>query len=365
MSTIVTAADAASFLSVVPRLLGYVPTRSLVLVPLSAGRSLGGMRLDLPPEDDAGAVEQVTSTAIGLLCRLPDVDALVAVAYTDATCTAGLPGEAYMTQLARVADACGLRICDALVVAADGWGGWHGARAGQVHALSEVVVQGVMGDQSAGAALPSTSRGSRESVAQAWASLDAALHVVCSVASLPHAVERIDPAALEAACALDDLPDLFERALAWPVDDLAPMQAATLGWCLARPSLRDIALVQWAASRTAGEHAFEAQQRWEDGEEYPIDIACIMWGEGPRPDPERLQHALDLTRHVAALLPKRRRSGPLAVCGWLSWALGRSSHADAYVRQALAHDPEHGLAQIVSSLVSAGHLPDWAFDRGV
>ena len=76
---------------------------------------------------------------------------------------------------------------------------------------------------------------------------------------------------------------------------------------------------------------------------------------------ERLQRALALVREVAALVPKAHRPGPLALCGWLSWALGRSSHADRYAAMALAIDRRHGLADIVRSFVRAGHLPDWAF----
>ena len=46
--TVVKAADAAQFLSIVPRMLGYHPTRSLVVIPFHGGRSLGAMRFDLP-----------------------------------------------------------------------------------------------------------------------------------------------------------------------------------------------------------------------------------------------------------------------------------------------------------------------------
>ena len=64
---------------------------------------------------------------------------------------------------------------------------------------------------------------------------------------------------------------------------------------------------------------------------------------------------------VAALLPKARRAGARAVCGWLAWALGRSTHADRYAAQAQRIERRHGLAEIVRSFVAAGHLPDWAF----
>lgn len=374
MSLTVKAADAAQFLSLVPRLLGCTPTRSLVIVPMSGGRSLGAMRLDLPPDE---FVDAVASHAIGMLCRIGEADALLAVVYTDEVAAGAkrLPGAELLAALDEKADAGGLRLVDALTVAADGWGSHHdpsvppGGRplaelrvhAAAAAALADAGVDAApAGDQSSGAALPRVAQGARRAVAQALQSLGSALEVICGIPSVTGASTRIDPAALEAACELDDLPALFEAALTWhPTDH--PMRAAMLGWCLARPSLRDIALVQWASDEGGGDLAMEAQRRWEDGAEYPADLASVMWGEGPRPASERLEAALSLAREVAALVPKAQRPGPLAVCAWLSWALGRSSHADRYAAMALSIDRRHGLADIVRSFAQAGHLPDWAF----
>ena len=50
MTTIVKAANAAQFLSLVPKMLGYRPTRSVVLIPFAGARSIGAMRFDLPGE---------------------------------------------------------------------------------------------------------------------------------------------------------------------------------------------------------------------------------------------------------------------------------------------------------------------------
>lgn len=378
MSITVTAADAAQFLSLVPRLLGCVPSNSLVLVPMARGRSLGAMRLDLPPDELSDAV---ASSAVGMLCRIGEIDAFLAVAYTaaaivpGATVTPGLPHRILIDALEARADACGLHVVDALTVASDGWGSHHDPelpRGGRplddlrVRGSAAVVLDDAglgsapAGDQSAGATLPRVEASARRATAAALQSLSAALEVICGIPSVAGAVPRIDPAALEAACELDDLPTLFEDALAWD-SSTTPMRAAMLGWCLARPSLRDVALVQWASDQRGGDVAMDAQRRWEDGEEYPADLASFMWGEGPRPGAARLEAALTLTRTVAALLPKAQRPGPLAVCAWLSWALGRSSHADRYAAKALAIDRRHGLADIVRSFVRAGHLPDWAF----
>lgn len=385
MSITVKAADAAQFLSYLPRMMGCTPRESLVLVPLANGRSVGAMRFDLPPDD---AVEGVASAAIGMLCRIADVDSFTAVVYTDAgiqrtPADAGaspppdvaprLPGGLLVDALRVRADACGLRIVDALTVAADGWGshddealprGGHplgrlrlpAAEAGSLSAAGAVA----RGDQSSGAALPRVGQAARRAVAQAVSSLGTALETICGIPGVARTQTRVDPAALEAAGALDDLPDLFEEALGWP-SPVAPMRAAMLGWCLERPALRDIALVQWATDQDGGDVAAEAQRRWQNGEAYPADLAEVMWGDGDRPDPDRLGTALTLVREVAALVPKAMRPGPLALCAWLSWALGRSTHAERYAAMALSIEHRHGLAEIVRTFVRAGHLPDWAF----
>jgi hypothetical protein len=174
--------------------------------------------------------------------------------------------------------------------------------------------------------------------------------------------DRVDPAALAAAARLDDLPELFEDVLREP-DALDAYDLAAIGWCLARPSLRDIALVQWSGNLHQGDEALTAQLRWESGEEYPPHLAMRMWGEGDPPSPARLDQALRLARRVAASVPRALRPGPLAMCAWLAWALGRSTHAAEYAQQACDIEPDHGLSQIVLSFVHAGHLPDWAFRR--
>lgn len=360
-TTIVPVADAAQFLSVIPRLLGYTPVRSLVLIPMTHGRSVGAMRVDLPPGDDPGTVEPVASTVVGMLCRLSRVDGFAAVMYSDAVVADGLPHATFAGALGRCAAASGLHLVDVLTVAGDGWGSHLDG--GPPRPLSDLVTTSVVpGDQSTGADLPESAPGDRESVADALASLRASLEVLCGARPEGEPVERIDPAALAAACELSDLPRLYERALDWDAHALAPMRIALVGWCLARPALRDVALVQWSGDIVRGEDALAAQHRWEDeGAEYPPELASVMWGEGPQPEPARLERALDLCRHATASLPRAQRPGALAVCAWLSWALGRSTHAEKYAVMAHEIDPDHGLAAIVRSFATAGHLPDWAF----
>jgi hypothetical protein len=377
--TTVKAADAAEFLSVIPRMLGYHPVRSLVLIPFHGSRSLGAMRFDLP-DGEPDAVDRVASTVIGMVCRLPDADAVAAIAYTDATFAegGGMPHLDLAEALERRIDACGLRLTDALCVATDGWGSYlDPACPGAGRPLEQLGSAGPelpdvlepRGDQTSGADLPPVDLAESERVGRALASLQRAVTALCgddadaAAATAEDEDERVDPRALAAVCLLDDLPGFYEDALAWRPDELDPFHAASLAWCLSRPSLRDVALVQWSGDISGGDEALDAQLRWESGQEYPPDLAMRMWGEGIQPDPERLETALELVRRVAAAAPRESRPGPLAMCAWLSWALGRSTHAEAYASRARDIDPEHGLSEIVLSFVLAGHLPDWAFQR--
>jgi hypothetical protein len=455
--TVVKAADAAQFLSIVPRMLGYHPTRSLVVIPFHGGRSLGAMRFDLP-EGDADSVDRIAATVTGMACRLPEADAVAAIAYTDARFRddGRMPHPELFAAFERRAHACGLRVTDVLCVAADAWGSFLDADCPtEGRPLAELTwtgsgdVPAPDGDQATGAELPACSAEERASVEKAMGALNEAVAVLCgpdghgatagrsgraarvprptaseNVAAPPratavprgsatstherdafglpidrpaggataHAVprtrvsdlgpvpapvsgvvedeasvtdasSRLDPRALAAVCRLDDLPQFFEDALARPLERADVYDTAALVWCLARPALRDVALVQWSGNLAQGDEAFDAQLRWEAGEEYPADLAMRMWGEGDPPQVSRLEAALALARAAAAVAPRTSRPGALAMCAWLSWALGRSTHAAAYAERACEIEPEHGLSQIVLSFVSAGHLPDWAFRR--
>ncbi|MDR7110941.1 hypothetical protein J2X03_000797 [Microbacterium trichothecenolyticum] len=428
--TIVKAADAAQFLSFVPRMLGYHPTQSLVVIPFHGARSLGAMRFDLP-DGDADAVDRIAATVAGMVCRLPEADAVAAIAYTGARFQdeRRMPHRDLLAALERRADACGLRVTDLLCVGADGWGSFldaecpaTGRSLGDLEWIGSGDIPEPDGDQSTGADLPECSPEERERVAKAMTVLDTAVAVLCgpqadggtaartarsartacddavtgfargtedaTSAALPSARvsdlgpvpapvsgaaeaaasvtdegARVDPQALAAVCRFDDLPGFFEDALARPLEARDAYDVAALVWCLARPSLRDVALVQWSGNLAQGDEAFDAQLRWESGEEYPAHLAMRMWGEGDRPQVSRLETALQLSRRAAAVAPRDAQPGPLAMCAWLSWALGRSTHAAAYAEGACEIEPEHGLSQIVLSFVNAGHLPDWAFQR--
>lgn len=333
---IVKAASVEDFLSTVPALLGYTPHRSLVVVPFIGNYARGAMRVDLP---DVNATTAAVTTMIGLTCRIPDVTGLAAVVYTeqDAASTRDV-----LAEMTRRANECGLNLVDALYVAADGWGSTLTDDAPRP--LTEIVTPDdlasqVQSDQGAGAHIPVPEPKRAATVAAALAALDLSVGF--------------------------DLIALIERAASTPAEELPAEDAAAMIAVLARPALRDVALVQWVTRPIVGAAAWRIQKASERGEEVSVAaVAAILLGQGPRPDATRLIGALDLARHVAAIAPGDDRAGALAAAAWLSWALGRSTHAAIYAGLAREIDPDHVMAGIVTTMVNAGHLPPFAFLAG-
>ncbi|GAA1705198.1 hypothetical protein GCM10009808_23960 [Microbacterium sediminicola] len=361
MTTVVKAQSSADFLSLVPRMLGFVPRESIVLVPFRRGRSRGALRLDLPRDD--APIDEIAATMLGLVCRIPEADGCAIVIYAESD----LPSPTLIERIEQRADACGVRVVVTLWVHGDRWGSY--AQPGAVRAVASTddlpgVPALAAGDQASGADLPPASAELRTTVAQAIEALREAIDLLRAKTPSIAGAERIDPRALAAACFLQDVPSFFDRLLSAEPDTLDPFEIATAAWALGRPSLRDIALICWLDGLDAGDVAAEAQLAWEGGDDYPAEIAMRMWGEGPQPAPDRLARALALVRTIASLAPDESRPGPMAVCGWLSWALGSSTHAGIYATKAIEIEPEHGLSEIVLSFVQAGHLPDWAFQVG-
>lgn len=437
MHTVIKAKSAADFLALVPALTGYTPTRSIALVAFRGSRTLGVLRVDLPPADaDPQSLASAAATFVGMVCRLPDADGIVPVVYSEGPLRAeasprharpGSPGpgdtargdersDGALTSLAhtslidavrRCADACGLAVRDALCVADDGWASYLEPRhAHPRSALTAAAARAGLpadrgpapGDQRSGAALPDVDPAERERVATALAELLPLLGALepgtrsgtgddgpadwsdddprrgddlgmfrafaWATAATTIVPEDTEPRATATALgALCDIPGLFERALGAVPEQLDTGTTAALLLCLSRPPLRDVALSQWSFSLTLGLELLEAQLLWEDGEAFPVHLAAHMVGEGPSPDLGRVQAALALARHLSAMAPAQWRCAPLTLAAWLSWALGRSTHASVYL--ALVHeiDPEYGLAELVSTMVRGGRLPEWAFGR--
>ncbi|MDZ5146116.1 DUF4192 family protein [Microbacterium testaceum] len=334
MSTIHKATQPSDFLAAVPALLGFQPTDSVVVVPFADSLTVGAMRFDLPSAENAAHVANV---AAGMVCKMEGATGLALVVYGERT-----EAEVVSAAMTQTAAECGLRMVGGFYVTGAGWGLIGGDVVSPMPEVPAPLVALVPdGDQRCGAALPEVDEAlAREVAAAIPADLSIAL-----------ATQGTDPLGL------------IEAALSWDGSALEAQSVAALIAVMNRPALRDVALVQWAHGLLVGASALHAQIAWEGGTEYPRHLAAVMWGEGSRPDAERLRAALTACRHLAALAPGAAQVGPLAAAAWLSWALGRSTHAEVYARRALAIDAEHGLSQIVASFVAAGHLPEFVFTR--
>jgi|GEM_PF-295430 len=418
MTTIVHATGAAELLAAIPVLTGFTPRDSLVLLPFRGSRTAGALRFDLPrasvgsrppePSPPAGGVsssasaalhpaptvEEFATAAIGMARRIPDTDAVAIAVYSGGSGASGafdgasggsddtggsggsggaggcgdpLPAAALAEALIRRAEACDLRVVEALFIGAESWADYRDPQAAP-HPLAEVpaapAVPGFAGpapDQFSGTELPSPGLFAAESVGRALIAVERVLGPAGPGRKPPEGASRVDPRAHETALMLDDLPSFLEEALDAP-ESLSPFATAALVWILNRPALRDVALVQWASGIDGGDRALAAQLGHSlRGAVVPADLGGLLIGHGPRPDRDRLGVALTLVRRTTALAPKQARGGPYAAAAWLSWAVGRSTHAAQYLDQAQAADPALTFAQLLRAVVDAGMLPDWSF----
>jgi hypothetical protein len=342
--TVVKAGSTAGFLGVIPGLLGYHPKDSVVLVAFADNRSIGAMRFDFEPA--AASPASVSSTMTGLVARVPGVESMVAIAYTSRTHDATLP---VLEEIVASMHRAGIEAKDSLFVASDGWGSTF-AEDMPIHPLDELdpsllpagtpVADSILD----GLALPAVPEDTIEIASRAFEQIPADILLAASLVANETPI------------------GWYENLLMTDPSEAQAVAFAILARLNERPALRDVILLTTVGGEQLGERGIDAQTAWEEGTEYPVDLAMVMWGAGPRPDLKRLERALELNRWVSAAVPDQ--AGTLAVCAWLSWALGRSTHAEHYADLALAAEPEHGLSEIVRSFVNSGHLPDWAFESG-
>lgn len=365
MPTVIKADAGQDFLALLPRLTGYQPRNSVVLVAFRGKRTCGAIRFDLPDAAPLAVLRRFATSMIGMLCKIPEVDAVVPVAYTDECfgATDAVPQALFMDVLVHRAEISGFHVRDSLCVAADGWASFldpdvpAGGRplgaiaASPVNGLADAEGMDVRSDVRGDTELPTVDLARSERVATRLRRL------------------RDDPAGAGAVAAgayeLADLAlsEFLEYLLAHSPDSLSPDIVAAVLWVLERPVFRDVAIIHWAFGRLAGLQALEDQLRSTlDDPAEEAATGLLLWGEGPRPDPERVDAAIALLRVLAASAPRSARVAPLTMLAWLTWALGQSSRASVFVAAALEIDREYGLASLIGAMIDGGRLPEWAFE---
>ncbi|SDS37172.1 DUF4192 family protein [Microterricola viridarii] len=365
MTTIITAHEPQEFLAIVPELAGFRPVQSMVLVAFRGSRSCGALRVDLPPAGpvDADTVNAMASSLIGMLCKIPEVDAVVPVAYTAARFGAGSipPHGELMNALIFHAGQSGFRVRDALCVAADGWASYFDTAVPRGGRALELIADARPPGAGRPAALDD----------QHGPALDESSADLATRQRIGRLLARFremasDPAALGVPSAeLDVLlgvPAIVESSLAGQPGELSDLHAAALLFTMQSPPSRDVLLLQFAFGAGAGLAAERENERFAAGEPGAGEqSARLLWGEGPRPDPERVEAAIALLLELVARSPRSRKPPPLTLLAWLNWALGRSSRAGVLLGMALGIDPGYGLAGLLDAMLRAGHVPEWAF----
>ncbi|KQM84024.1 DUF4192 family protein [Agromyces sp. Leaf222] len=384
MTAIIRAASAHDFLALVPTLAGFRPEHSLLCVVFVGNRTVGVLRHDLPAtaEDD----DRLVAAVIGTICRIPDVDAIVPIVYTDERfADAGrMPRRDLLELVADRAGHAGFTVRDALCQAADGWCSLLDPDApatGQPLAileasavLREVPEEERLAAVSGAAALPPVDAVRAAAIAAAIAEFRGLPSLEAAVAGLAGDADPVE---------------LVESLIARP--RRRPVDARRAAWLLhlaSRPALRDAMMLQIAFGRMMGELAHDRSGRgdaageaavaregcgtlhdgaWSGAE--PDDalddvLARLIIGRSMlRPDPARVERGLSVLRESIAHAPEDVRPGSLCIAGWLAWSIGRGSVAGAFLDAALEIEPDHSMANLLEQHIGSGALPEWVFLR--
>jgi hypothetical protein len=398
-TTIVKTPSPQDFLALVPQLVGFLPECSLVLVAFRGNRTCGALRFNLPPNGSGSQeLRRIAGTLLGTLCKIPGVDALVPVVYTDDTIgehpadAAGLPQGAFIGAIRQRAGQSGFLVRDALCVAADGWSSYleadepAPAGSGRVlrHPLSGIadstVTAAVPRDARRdlarlqnGADLPKVDLATRERCARRLARYQ---RLGPNLGPVPELIEMVGDV-------LDPV-RTAETALGLDPADLSIDEIAALLFLIQGPGTRDQMMLQFAFGEEEGRrsHALNrhyARRQRETGlsmdDLVAADLAAgtafqettpttsdLMLGMSPeRPDPERVVRGIRLLKLLVAIAPRPARPAPLCMLAWLSWTLGQGSVAGIHIETALGIDAEYGMALLLLQMIGSGHLPEWAF----
>jgi hypothetical protein len=391
MTTIIRAEAAHDFLALLPSLAGYSPERSLLAVAFRGNRTAGVIRHDLPRR--ARDRSAVASLLVAALCRMPGVDAVVAVAYTDDTFARrrGLPERALLQTVVARAEEAGFLVRDALCVAADGWGSLRDpATPVQGHPLalietSSAASHPVCREARTGgvadlAVLPDAEPEVAEAVARTLAALvDDDGRAVGFDSRRSRPVERL----LEALGPLVDPVEFVEVLLAEAPEHIDADRLAWLVHLAGRPAFRDAMMLQFAFGPVIGELALDdsidANERaaasgvsidelvareLAEGAPDGVDgfLSRLLLGQTTaRPEPRRIERSIAVLRRAIAQAPPAYRPGSLCIAAWLAWSLGRGSAAAGFLDQALAIDGTHSMARLLCTFLGSGAIPEWAF----
>lgn len=360
MTTTIRAKSPADLLATMSVVVGFVPTESVVFLALRGPLQSAVLRYDLPGAAPPAILKRFATHAIGMLCKITDVEAIVLAVHTDETAASSLPHAEFVDILLRRVRQAGFRIHDALCQAGNGWGSYLDPELPVGgYPLSDL-------DESA-SRLPNTVRltPTKSLIPDATQvekqrTQRGLAHYRALVAALDDSDD--DPRELEPLC---DLPMFVEDALAWD-DAERDTQGALLLFAIQGPPVRDATMLQWAFGFELGDVLYDqAEQFAQDGldlnDERSNMLGNLWMGVGPRPDHTRIERGISLLLKLVSRSENRERPAPLCMLAWLSWALGGGTQAGKFIDEARSIDREYGMAELLDTMLSNGHLPEWVF----
>ena len=345
MQTIIKTPGPASFLALVPHLIGMQPSESLVVIPFTGKRTAGGLRVDLPSR--SSDLKPLVNHVASLLGRLRGVDGVVVIVYCS-TASDLLPHRDLVEVALRRLSRDGFAIKDAFCVTDQDWAPYI-SDSGRVAFSAEwarLDAGGLSLPEMPSLLPPLEHVPASDSEVNAVASEVAALQQSFEVDELDDLDLDVD---LEEA--IQDLPSTMEAALLWDDEQFALRRSFLLA-VLQSPAVRDSTMLQWASDPAIRDRL------WDEPES-----ADLIFGIGPLPDRDRLVAGIALLTRLRSVASPALQPSLLCMLSWLSWAMGAGSRAGEYLDAIVPIDAEYGMGGVLRSLQLSGHVPEWLLAR--
>ncbi len=363
MKTVIKAARPADFLLALPRFLGYTPENSILIQTFHTRQTAASLRIDLPELDTDASHRLVADALMRLISRVPGVDAVLIVIYTNeprATRTGGEgrpPRAALTDRIVKRMSSAGLDILDALIVGDERWASALDSEQGTLASLAGGTMEKQLREK--GLFEPCGDEGmelgrSRGVLVLGSAADRALVLEACRpITASQNRRDRLGDAART-------LP-LWRDALEGLPTELTPEQMAPLLFSLRDKGIRDCVLMELAWGPAGGRSAARDTELLNSGGSIGDDsILATFVGDGLKaPSGLRLECGIRLLRHLAGHSPEPWRLAPLTMLAWLEWARGSGTAAGGYLDSALAIGPGYELARLFRTLINTGRVPDW------
>lgn len=343
----------AELLGTLPVMLGYEVRNSLLITLFRGQRTTSAMRFDLPRADTPLEGTGIFAAVTDLLRRLPGVDGIAIVIYTDETFRecGGVPRRFLALQLKRELSSRGFLIEALCCVAADGWADYFDGDPTLRRPLDEIssnttslqaryLMRQPLPRLTDLSALPQPTTafedGLRRALDSSTAS-DSGLHDLPEVAS---SMQRLIDEGLHTGMFTSGV--RVARAAASSPTWLLLLSVAVIGRDGALALFREIGAVH-----DVGPRAIRAFTRM---------FSARYLNES------KIRGTIDRVGMLVTNLPECERPGLLVLQAWLWWMTAMLSPAHTQVTQALAIDPGNQLAVIVQEVINGGP-PRWVFSE--